>query len=269
MDINDKKIQKDTTTAERQFSDWGDFTSFIYEYKDKLKNCIYRGQRDPTWRLTPTIYRFVSSANRDQIIRLRNIHLDFFKKHTRGRHTISFTDPSDSEENWWALGQHYGLVTPLLDWVYSPYVAAFFSFNAQKNLKSSRAIHIVDLDKIEKILRAHNRTSDRINEIRKIDPLMHENQRLVSQQGIFTLIEDSHRYNNFQCVEDYLDTFIDRFSTEIGNEILHLKILIPESEREVILEHLNLMNINELTLFPDLNGAANYCNYLLNKESNE
>ena len=45
-----------------------------------------------------------------------------------------YTDPNDSEDNWWALGQHYGLATPLLDWVYSPYVClTFFSFREADN----------------------------------------------------------------------------------------------------------------------------------------
>ena len=31
----------------------------------------------------------------------------------------------DSDIEWWALGQHYELATPMLDFTFSPYVATF------------------------------------------------------------------------------------------------------------------------------------------------
>jgi hypothetical protein len=39
-----------------------------------------------------------------------------------------------------------------------------------------------------------------------------------------------------------------------------LKITFPESDRQMALRELNLMNINHLTLFPDASGASTFCN---------
>lgn len=247
---------------------WNQFTKFIEKNQNTLKSCIFRGQRNPEWQLKPTLYRLIPHmTDRDKIIPLRDFHLESFKKNTRMRHTISYTDPNDSEDNWWALGQHYGLATPLLDWVYSPYVAAFFSFReVDNNGQDFRSIHILNIEQIKKILERYNRNTDQINSIRIIDPLMHENQRLVSQGGIFTFIEDSNQYSNYFCIEDYLSTFIGRFKDYIDKEILYYKIILPSNERSTILNHLNLMNINESTLFPDLGGAASFSNYLLEEQ---
>jgi len=58
---------------------------------------------------------------------------------------------------------------------------------------------------------------------------------------------------------------------KINGEILLLKLTIPsnESDRSQILNYLDLMNINRSTLFPDLSGSAEYCNYLLSSEAKD
>jgi len=197
---------------------------------------------------------------------LLDSQLSNFKKFTRGRHNISYTDPNDQDEIWWALGQHHGLQTPLLDWVRTPYVASFFSFIEKEKGEQSRAVFILDIEKIKQILRAYNQSKSNTHEfdmgtIKIIDLLTHDNKRLVSQQGLFTYIEPS-RYKD---VQTYLDIFQERCRDQIAGEILLLKITIPPKERSHVLEQLDLMNINEVTLFPDVDGSAKYCNYLLKK----
>jgi hypothetical protein len=44
------------------------------------------------------------------------------------------------------------------------------------------------------------------------------------------------------------------------------RVFIPSTEQEFALDSLDKMNINELTLFPDLLGAAKYANYVANRK---
>ena len=83
-----------------------------------------------------------------------------------------------------------------------------------------------------------------------VEPRSDENARLVSQGGLFTRGPDAVNLDawvkaNFLGVTDYLRL---------------LKITVPNSEREVALRTLNRMNINHLSLFPDLYGASKFAN---------
>ena len=75
-----------------------------------------------------------------------------------------------------------------------------------------------------------------------ISPQVDDNSRLINQSGLFTKKLGWNRN-----IETYA---------------VMIKIIIGENvgERDEFLRFLNRMNINHLTLFPDLDGAAKYCN---------
>lgn len=79
---------------------------------------------------------------------------------------------------------------------------------------------------------------------------MDENVRLLSQKGKFT------RTPNGLSVEDYI---VANVKLKGLNPIL-FRIDIPEKLREIFLLHLNSMNINHATIYPDLSGASGYSN---------
>ena len=97
---------------------------------------IFRGQRNMAWPLASVWERFLLwKSEHGQVvtggeIAIRDSKLAVFKQYVIGSRDLRAADLTTDLE-WWSLGRHFGLVTPLLDWSRSPYVAAFFAFMDQ------------------------------------------------------------------------------------------------------------------------------------------
>ena len=80
-------------------------------------------------------------------------------------------------------------------------------------------------------------------------PSSDENARVISQNGLFTYSESG------RPVEELV-----KEKCPGSPEPIIKRIILPNEERESALAGLELMNINHLTLFPDLHGASIYSN---------
>ncbi|MCH7501303.1 MAG: FRG domain-containing protein [Nitrospinae bacterium] len=255
---------------ERHFYSWRDFVDFLRGEVKLNRKLIWRGQSQ-NWPLLPSLERELTSPDPENRVKIRSTHLDNFQYAIRGRlgpNPPDFSHPSKHRELW-ALGQHHGLATPLLDWTESPFVGAFFAYVNEKEADddSERVVFGLDKKSIEEIDRDHLRAIAKerpltsallgIKELPEVEiykPKSHFNPNLVSQQGLFTI---------FQFVNLHLETWIKMvFSGEHTHPVL-VKYFLPNHDRHPFLIFLNRMNINHLTLFPDLTGASKYCNQSL------
>lgn len=73
--------------------------------------------------------------------------------------------------------------------------------------------------------------------------------RILAQRGLFSIV-----YNN-----EKFSKIIDN----IGENEWLIKVNIDSSLRKSILKYLDSVNVNYLSLFPDIMGAARYTNYKL------
>lgn len=264
---------------QREFESWKQFLDFLNEPAGDYSKYVWRGHRCEDWELEPTISRLIGEARAARYPFQRD-HLERFKFAARGRRGQNPRAIGDEDE-WWALGQHHGLATPLLDWCTSPFVAAFFAFSGlglpQTPRRAIFALHQPTVENLAEVKCRRDNLArlERLYEAEKggkplgfiegvqlreeikpeitfFRPLSDENQRLLSQGGLFT------RVRTEKSLEAWVSENTD--ATNDADDLTLIKLLLPNDERDVCLRMLNRMNINPLTLFPDLTGASTYCN---------
>lgn len=249
---------------------WRDFTPFLEtEFCNRKSiDLVFRGHRRYDWGLTPTLARF----NEKNVVtkELANMQLKLFRKAIRGRitdHSL-FDDNELENDELWAIGQHYGLKTPLLDWSYSPFVALFFAFaktDEQDELENPyRAIYILNKTAIS--------DDEYFRDIRVLEPRKDDHGRLVNQAGLFTFSPYEATIENKLIEilgnEDYPDEQLRNASQSEEEEPAILaqyicKIFIKNEQQKECLKFLRRMNVHHASLFPDLIGAADYSNVLI------
>ena len=197
-------------------------------------------------RFTPRIYRGVKSINyplkpkigwlplRDGQDR-KNEEKELFVRFKQAAIRYTQIQPKNDWE-WLGLAQHHGLPTRILDWTDNPLVALYFA--VREEIKDDSVIYVyenpswIDIDK--------HRDPFEIDYVGRVD-LPHVTDRITYQAGLFTIHPD------------YEKPFDDDKITAI---------IIPNHMRRDIKQMLHNYGINEMTLFPGLDGISKHLEWL-------
>ncbi|MCZ6837214.1 MAG: FRG domain-containing protein [Planctomycetota bacterium] len=245
-----KEISKENTAAgviQYTLSSWRHFAKLISRDLGEYTGYTWRGHADPNWGLESSFDRMMIKIGRKPNKNTANRLLDRFKKASRGRRGPNPKEIVDVNE-WWSLGQHYGLPTPLLDWTASPYVALYYAMKPESKARS-RMVYGLHMDSIDNIRKEHAKGIENNLDPNPewYSPETDENPRLVNQAGHFLRMPVGVE------MEDWVKKHF-----EDSNQGILLKVKVPSKDREACLASLNRMNINQLTLFPDLHGSATH-----------
>jgi hypothetical protein len=145
--------------------------------------------------------------------------------------------------------QHHGYPTPLLDWTFSTFVAAFFAYHRLKNSEARAAvddkvrIFIFDQKAWQETFPQFTHLTWRRPHFSIMEFIAIDNERLTPQQSISSV-------TNVDDIETYIRSME-------GAEKQFLRIVdLPKSERPSVMKELSVMGITAGSLFPGLDGAC-------------
>ncbi len=237
---------------------WDEFSDVVSKFGHR--EWLFRGHYDADWLLETSLYRMLNDIEKwleskkgsKPKLNKNDREKILLQKFQSSAHLyIKHNLPDKLKENqmeWYAIMQHYGTPSRLLDVTFSPYIAMYFAL--EKGQGNCRIIAF-DIEKMKK----HD--EERFNDFPKMkekmfglsggktfilpyEPKM-TNERLLAQQGAF-LVPNSINKPFQNILNNYKDANV------------YINFLIPAKLRYEGLQQLAKMNITSTTLFPGLEG---------------
>lgn len=246
---------------------------------------IFRGMREETWQLAANYIRNQISEkghkqlptggcinvvlqNAKEFTKKLNRRLDDFKNLVKlHEHIQSYLKIDSFDElmdlDWWALGQHNGLVTPLLDWTHNPLIALFFAIydyhdDANKSngglQEPNKGICGKDGNIVIYQLKVDRERETDHFKFFMLSDAHYSNYRQIAQEGCFTYL-----------MHDQIHTLEELALSDNKLEVIKHVICLDVRERDDVclaLNELQRAGIHYSSLFPDLTGCAIDANLL-------
>lgn len=256
-----KKRSKTATRSrehEHVVSSWAEFLRLVNSRR--YRSWAFRGQSNAAWDLWPTLPRELRNRGvlPEYWDRQEGRAIRIFQR--KAFHFIPDVPPVGDTPRWLALMQHHGAPTRMLDFTWSPYVAAFFALepatgDAAVWAVNTREIKTFGFGPHEEHEQRPVHPKDWIVQYLSGPPgvVVGEpyfmNKRLIAQSGTLLIPEDITRPVN---------RILGRSTGLVA------KFILPaEKIRAQGMEELYRMNVTHATLFPGLDGLSRSMAYEL------
>jgi hypothetical protein len=169
---------------------WEEFKKFVLAL-DPYR-FAFRGHEKSTWRLRTAFHR----TGRASLMEFMRQDVPALHRHLSGltTHHFNLNNPLEYAA-FLNLAQHHGYPTPILDWTYSPFVAAYFAFKdlRKDNLGADQKVRVLILDAREwnKKERAQVLMPGFLH-MTMLEPLPINNPRVLPQQSISSVTNRSN-----------------------------------------------------------------------------
>jgi FRG domain len=234
----------------------------------------FRGQSDATWALRPSMYRY-SPLRRP----IRAVEDEIRQEFIVRAPSLGLERPLNSWE-WYFLMQHCGAPTRLLDWTESALIALFFAVKSRKAKNDTdAAVWILEPWELNKsvvniaevvapaaesgmVVKHADRYKDWLPErysntksLKKKFPVAiyptHFSRRISSQRSCFTI--HGSDLNGFDHLPIKFRPYL-------------IRVIIPGDKRYAIEKSLSVAGVDEVTIFPDLDGLGRWLAAVLREE---
>jgi len=243
--------------------------------KEKTWGPWFRGQLNSNWPLRPTLYRY-----RPRTRPIRMLEHEIRQEFAVRAPSLGTERPQNSWE-WYFLMQHCGAPTRLLDWTESALIALFFAVRGKLGAdENDAAVWILEPWKLNLFAADHDGViapgaeaglvtedadrykpwlPDRYSETESLDKKFpvavyptHFSRRISSQRSCFTV------HGSDLDGLDHLPGGVREYLR---------KVIMPASEAHEMERSLSIAGIDELTIYPDLDGLGRWLASVLRDES--
>lgn len=227
--------------------DWSRYKSWVTDTVKGNSQYYCRGQQDTGWKIKTSFNRYCSTIGGNLADYFNRIIPEVSYFVSAQQNEIIDTTNNVQLAGLLSKLQHHGFPTPLLDWTLSPYIAAYFAYkdiNPRNNNNHNVAIYIFNSHNWFNLHPAPEYYSQFAYYMSDFRSHAKGNPRLLRQMAVTTI-------TNVLDVEDYIIAEEKRL-----NQQFLWKLQLPAFERRIVMNELNLMGINSMTMFPDFDGMC-------------
>ena len=231
----------------------------------------FRGHSGADWKLSPKLYRYGSPKRGIRIIE-DEIRQEFIMRAP----SLSDARPQNTWE-WYFTMQHSGAPTRLLDWTEGALIAAYFAVRDNKG-DVDAAVWALDPWWLNKFVVGEREVVPPGAEIgispadaERYKPWLPDRYSSARLHDLAVAIYPTHSVRRISTQRSCFTIHgseVDGLEKLAGHEDAHLvKIVLPRTDIPSIREQLLVSGVDEITIFPDLDGLGRYLTTVLLAET--